>query len=277
MTIDLADCEKYSKLYYSKTNMNKFFENISTFEELSEFKVGGYNFREVIEIFFNENEVKPVSENEIKGCLIKNYVSKASFLNEKIPLIFYDIIRESGNTIEPNKQLILLNLHGAFSSQNPILIIKDCYNKDCYNNVTTVKIPFVTNFIELYEWLNCNRPKRNYNFEDNRHIKNHPQSQVNSHQKSPIIGGLEGKKDVSVLLRGAVGDKRETKDLINFDYKHECYIWYEYENENPQNQYHGYHLVKKCSHEVDIEAEKRIPKRVKYILDYLSELKESKV
>lgn len=48
------------------------------------------------------------------------------------------------------------------------------------------------------------------------------------------------------------------------------YIWFEYENDNPQNQYHGYHLAHHDTEERDlrvIEGEGRIPERVKRLLE----------
>jgi hypothetical protein len=56
--------------------------------------------------------------------------------------------------------------------------------------------------------------------------------------------------------------------LVNFDSVKKCYIRFEFENDNPQNQYHGYHLVTPKTHEMDTKAVKDIPQRMKDLIEY---------
>jgi hypothetical protein len=262
MTIDLADCEKHSSLFYSKSNKDIFFDNIRAFEELSKLNIGVYDLETTVNTIFNENDAYAVNESKDDDCTVVNYNAKIGDLDKSIPSIFNDIIKR--NTGEDGDKQIILNLFNHYFSQNPILVIQNCKN----DIVKTIQIPFVTKFSELDKWLVDNRLKRNYNMDDNRHIENHPQSQINSHNKSPLIGGISGKPNAANLLENAIGDKRDSKDLMNFDSVNNCYIWYEFENINPQNQYHGYHLVKVNDYVEDEKAVLKIPVRVKNILDY---------
>jgi hypothetical protein len=265
MAIYLADCEKGSLVYYSKSNKDSFFNNLHAFEELSNLKVGSYDFETVVNTFFIENNILAISEDNKTGCQIKIYNSYSNGLDTDLPSVFNAIVTKSSSLRGLDKQIIL-NFFNAFLSQNPVLIIVDC-NGD----VNTITVPFVTNCKSLFDWLKESRINRSYNFNDNRHIENHPQSQIVSHKKSPLLGGLAGKQNASDLLNKAIGDKRLTKDLIYFDEFNEQYIWYEFENDTPQNQYHGYHLVIPGTYASDVIAIKKIPERVVFLLEYLKD------
>lgn len=266
MTIDLADCENGSLIYYCKSNKDKFFDNIHAFEELNHLNIGSYDLETFINSIFNENSVFAVGEEFNSNCKIMTYNSEHGGIDEEIPFIFFNIIHRNKGLMEVDKQIVL-NLFNSYFSQNPILFIVDCTNSN--DLVSTIEIPYVTNFHELDTWLIENRLKRNFNCDDNRHIENHPQSKIASHNKSPLIGGLGGKKNAENLLENAIGDKKSISnklDLMNFDYSKNAYIWYEFENVN--NQYHAYHLVKAFTHEKDNVAVNRISNRVLKLLEY---------
>lgn len=261
MAIDLADCEKGSKLYYSKTNKDIFFGNIQALEEFM--TIGSYDFETVVNALFNESEVNAVNESIIEGCEVKSYQADGGYLVDNIPLIFYDIIRRHENITESDKQIIL-NLFNAFFSQNPVFLIKQCGS-----SVSSVSIDYFTNFSELDSWLINNRLQRNFNNTDARHI--HGSSDYIP-GKSPLLGGIAARPKASELLKNALGDKRRNDniyDLVNFDDERNEYLWYEYEGENPQNQYHAYHLVLHNNNQIrDKLAVGRITSRVIAIIEY---------
>lgn len=263
MIIDLADCEKNSVLFYSKSNKDLFFENIDVFEEYFGY-FGGIDFKTVIEILFQEAQIHPINEEHQTKCIYSVYTSNSTYLERNFPILFQETITTFKNLNKPDK-IIILNLFNNYFSKESISIIEDCGQK----GKQIIDLPFVENFKQLDEWLINNRIPRNYNMGDNRHIESHPESQINSHKKSPLIGGLGGKENAKKLLKNAIGDKKFTKDLINCDTtNNDAYIWFEDENENPQNQYHGYHLVKAGTYEEDRTAVKNIPERVISIIDY---------
>lgn len=269
MTIDLADCEKGSLLYYSKSNKDNFIDNVKAFEELSKLNIGLYDFETFVNTIFNEKDIIAVNE-DVSKCKVTTYNSMQGGLDEKPPLIFFEVIKRNESLNQLDKQIVL-NLFNCYFSQNPIMIIIDCTISNSI--VKNIEIPFVTNFVDLDNWLIENRIKRNFNENDNRHIENHPQNKIASHNKSPLIGGLGGKQNAENLLKNAIGDKRSASnslDLMNFDTKNDAYIWYE--NENADNQYHAYHLVKAITHQKDDVAISRVSSRVLKILDYRKRL-----
>jgi hypothetical protein len=266
MTIDLADCEIGSKLYYSKSNKDIFLGNLKALEELSDLNIGSYDLETFLNSILHENNVMAIDEVINSSCRVTVYNSRLGGLDEKFPFLFLEVVKKNENLNDLDKQIVL-NLFNSYYSQNPIMIISDC----SYSNgpVRCIKVPFVTNFLDLEKWLIENRKKRNFNREDFRHIENHPKSNISSHDKSPLIGGIGGQQNAEDLLENAIGDKRSISnksDLMNFDSKNEAYIWYEYENAS--NQYHGYHLVKAITYEKDEIAVGKIPDRVLKILDY---------
>lgn len=262
MAIDLADCEKDSKLYYSKTNKDNFFGNIQALEEFM--TIGSYDFETVVNTLFNESEVNAVNESIIEGCEVKSFQADGGYLVDNLPLIFYDIVRKHTYIVEPDKQIIL-NLFNGFFSQNPILLLKHCG----ITSVTPIQIEYFTSFAELDTWLEKNRTERNFNNTDNRHIQGSPDYIPG---KSPLLGGIAARPKASELLKNALGDKRRNdnvNDLVNFDEDRNEYLWYEYEGDNPQNQYHAYHLVLHDAHQTrDKVAVGRITSRVIAIIEY---------
>jgi hypothetical protein len=75
---------------------------------------------------------------------------------------------------------------------------------------------------------------------------------------------------VQNLLNDAFGDQnaeQHSKDLMNFDAQKDRYIWFEYENDNPQNLYHAYHLAIPKTHDEEKNAIERMPKRAKRFID----------
>lgn len=268
MAIDLADCEIGSILHYSKSNKDLFFENISAYEELSKLNIGAYDLETYTNSLFVENNIFAVNEETNPNCKAISYNAKTDNLDRDIPKLFYDAVTKHINPAESDRQIIL-NLFNWYFSQNPIMIIVNC-NGDAQN----YSIPFVTNFKEFDEWLQENRLTRNFNNTDTRHIENsgnHRRDRNTGEYKSPLLGGIGGRENAQTFLKAAVGDKRSDsnkEDIINYDTVNQQYIWYEFENTNPQNQYHGYHLVKAFTYEEDTIAIGRIPNRVQKILDY---------
>lgn len=179
-----------------------------------------------------------------------------------------DDIRECSNTssiiqcaeqkLRANENLqkfVLADLGSLQFSKPHASIIKDT---QMYNNLPhMVKIDIISSKLELHQWFKANRTPRNYNFGDTRHGENGVGNRPN---KSPL---LSTKKHVADLLGDAVGDATRDRECVYyFDDAHGAYIRYEYENENPQNLYHAYHVPEK-----DIQTD--IPRNV---IDYFDSL-----
>jgi hypothetical protein len=267
MIIDLADCEKGSFLRYSNSNFNSFIESMDLIQEEKQNIFGNYSVQEVFSIVVQsaiDFDNNPLFESDDNKCYYKQWISanREPIDSEIIFKEIFERINLNGKT----EKIILINMFEIDFKTKPIKIIKDCR----LTQETTIKqFDYILSFNDLDEWLIKNRVKRNYNHNDNRHIENHPASLIVSKKKSPLIGGLAGKINAEFHLEKAIGDKNEVKDLMNFDDINNFYIWFEYENDNPQNQHHGYHLVSRQKpYQKDLDAESRIPSRVVKLLDY---------
>lgn len=258
--IDRADCEKGSDLFYQGSNKDSFLEQLAMIEELGNFGIASPDvaINILLQDAYAENwEENPhYKPNECHYQIQGNQYSTTS----DIPDVWKEIYERK---ISDNQsKYILLNLYNQFIYNDIKITICKIYNN---NPLDYIDVFYIKNFDELDQWFNENRTPRNYNFEDNRHIETHPDYIKN---KSPLLGGMGSKTYAEFLLKNAIGDKKETQRLYNFDEKHKHYIQFEYEGNNPQNQYHGYHLVKPKTYETDNNAVSDIPQRVIKILNY---------
>lgn len=79
------------------------------------------------------------------------------------------------------------------------------------------------------------------NRNDFRHCENHP-NRIPT--KSPLIGGIGGFNNAEKWLPSAIGDAKTKKTIvINIDLQNGNFI-IRFEDENFNNQYHAYHIVK---------------------------------
>ncbi len=267
--IDRADCEKGTVLFYQGSNKDMFLEQLTVIQEFSEIGNFGtippevsinYLLQEINAENWEENP--HYTPNECKHQIVSNKGGYEIITNH-IPDVLKEIYERK---IADNQgKYILLNLYNSFVLNE----IEINIYKICNNDTTDCKgVFYLKNFKELDQWFNQNRTPRNYNFIDNRHIEGHPEYVKKPKPKSPLLGGIGGKPNAANLLKDAIGDKKETQRLYNFDENKKCYIQFEYEGDNPQNQYHGYHLVQPKTHKTDKEAVSDIPQRVTKILDY---------
>jgi hypothetical protein len=268
--IDRADCEKGSILFYDSANKDSFFDILDVYSEsdmLGNF--GMYSFQEVLSTLLLEANVKDWRKGTINfdddDISYGEWLPNGMYLKNKISDLLKEITEQFFRLKDNNEKCLLLSIYNSSHIYNPIHIIKNQKGK---NNLVA-KVDFVSHFIELENWFLKNRLLRNYNCLDNRHVENHPNY---IKKKSPILGGLGGKKHLKELLGNAIGDYKKIKYLINFDENNVCYV--RYEDENISNQYHGYHLVKPITHERDIKEEKKIPERVKNLLQYRKKLRD---
>lgn len=258
MMIDLADCEKNSKLFYCKSEKDNFIEDLIVVDEILN-NIGGYDFETAINILINDSDVKNILHKEETNCSYSIFEPSINDLDRDIPDLFKEIAKRRLDNSRNN--FLVINAFRLHFTSNSILIIKN----QAMQSQDIVEIPSVTRFVDLDTWLQGHRCERHFNNTDERHIETSPRYIKG---KSPLLRGIAGRSSAENLLKAAIGDKRETEDLMNFDEVNDNYIWYEFENENPQNQYHAYHLVKPNSHERDIKAIEKIPQRVKKLLEY---------
>jgi hypothetical protein len=139
----------------------------------------------------------------------------------------------------PNQSFLLFNFNAASFQSKIITILKEIWEDNqllllpTFNQVDTEQ--------ELYAWLKKERQKRNFNLNP-KHGENDTAAHIKS--KNNEVSPLScNKNEAQELLNTAIGDIRQTTQLYNFDRQHQKYIVFKFENETPQNQYHGYHPI----------------------------------
>jgi len=128
---------------------------------------------------------------------------------------------------------------------------------DCFQIIDTM-------FVELNNARVLNRT-------DFRHCEGHP---LRIPDKSPLIGSINGFDNAASHLSCAIGDaKSGRKILVNVDETNQPFIL-RYEDENFNNQFHAYHIVRNVGgqYEIDVDeitllngSRKGIPRAMKLI------------
>ncbi|MBX9807584.1 MAG: hypothetical protein K2X95_07270 [Flavobacteriaceae bacterium] len=105
------------------------------------------------------------------------------------------------------------------------------------NNINN-HIEILENEIQLINWFSENRiPKRNFQSIPKHRISD--PIQRNGETISPLYGNAE---NAEIILKTAIGIN--SKELFGYDESNEMVIVFKFENDTPQNQYHGYHIAK---------------------------------
>jgi hypothetical protein len=269
MIIDRSDTENGTLLYYDSQNLTAFFSALQPLEEddlLGSF--GCYTAEETISILLQQSSViewteDPIHEVNEESIYYKKWDNLSrNQIDSILPVhkeISERILRISDHDLE---KCLLLEV--CPTDEELISIIRGSF--DSLPNFTHINI--VSDFLSLENWFEQNRIPRVFNLTDNRHIESHPNY---ISPKSPLLKGQAGRANAQNLLQSALGDKREKKYLVNID-QNNYNVYIRYEDENAMNQFHGYHLVKPITHDRDLEAEKKIPNRIKLLLEYRLEI-----
>lgn len=264
--IDLADCERGAEVFYSGSNWQDFVSACQVIDSL-----GSYDLFKpetisaiILQSATNWEDNRRHSTNENVVYRVWDFESR--LLQDSFPDTIKEIV-EYG-LLAGNKKDLLVNIKCTYVfNRRFIPVLNDALEQA--GKPTLFFVSYVVDFRSLWNWLLDNRKQRNFNHTDNRHILGHT---AYLRGKSPLLGGIAGKARAEDLLKTAIGDSRVGGTLFNFDEEKQCYIRFEFENDNPQNQYHGYHLVSPQTRERDFPAEERIPRRVVDLLDYQKDL-----
>ncbi len=255
--------EKNTTLHYKNDNIAELIDLIETHIEIESY--GTIDLETLILSVLYDANAHYISEIE-NNCIYKLWNIDSQTISNNFPTILKNYVDKS--IANPTVKYLFLNFRNASNFRGTIPVFKD--NRDDETLPKFVHINQTNKFMDTDEWILKNRIERNYNRDDNRHVENHPDYRRG---KSPIIGGEGGKANLKNLLPSALCDN-QMKDLIAYDEAAQRYVWYEYEYDNPQNQYHGYHLVKPTTHLQDLDAEKNIPIEVIEIIEYRRKIRE---
>ncbi len=246
--LEIVACEKDTNLFYSANEIKDFLINVEeTNKELylidvasiiDEYlqKANATNWQDkslqnssfqYILLDFNEQRMIQLSDHSINEGIER----QLDYSENKVSLINHLAIKT------PNQYLSLLK-KTSIPTSFPIAI----------------NIPLINNEIELFRWLSQNRKPRIFNLN-----QKHGENGKGAHKanKGDDVSILEcSEKKAQELLIDAIGDARiNSKRLYNYDSDIDKYILFYYEGNNPQNQYHGFHVSKD-------NAPKKIPNTI---------------
>ena len=129
-------------------------------------------------------------------------------------------------------------------------------------SLKTITLATVDSVVALHTWLSKHRfPIRNYKFNP-KHGDAHHKALPHTNRRGELIQSaqlLTDTSDTENLLKKAVGESVDG-DLWFYDEVNGCYIYFENQGDNPQHEYHGYHLRlgEKNYDKIDIEKLKLV-------------------
>jgi hypothetical protein len=170
----------------------------------------------IFEDFFDWRE-NPIHSNEINNYTI--------FDNKIENHTFCEVAQRKHNNFD--QAFVLIN-YRVITIQNEIVIK--------INNINN-HLEILDNEIQLTNWFSENRiPKRNFQSIPKHNI---PKPKRNGKIISPLYGNSE---NAAIILKTAIGIN--SKELFGYDESNQMVIVFKFENDTPQNQYHGYHIAK---------------------------------
>jgi hypothetical protein len=218
--------QHHATVFYSQQQLKEFTDN---FKELDEnFSQSDSNKLDVI-------LRKAIKKNE------NSYLFEICFSNENTSL----------NPVKDTSITVI----NAYSSNALISITDNCQPKTLLSiksatNFEKVEFSIINTIDNLLQWIKDNSVERKFNISPK-----HGENGKGNWQDQSVL--LCNKDEAQQLLNTAIPDFSEKeKRLFNFDINYQTFIEFFYEGDNPQNQWHGFHIEKE-------EWEKRIPSSIK--------------
>lgn len=177
----------------------------------------------------------------------RNYLSvllEQTIKNEETNYFFRLIFNESQSSIE---SITLKGLHSICTQKAyNILFSLNNIGQDYLLKVTSntdfekIVVNIFSSKYDIWEFINKQLPKRVYQFSP-KHGNN--TKKANPPKSNEKVSQLKCSDDeAQLLLDTAIFDLREHKWCYNFDCKLGTFIVFPFEGENPQNQFHAFHL-----------------------------------
>lgn len=207
--LDRADCEKGVELYYQNTNKQGFIDDLNDNAEMEDFYMINPEMVLHHALRYATNWERESKYETHNACVYKYW--NGGTTEEALPLL-KEIAEYS---LQKEGKPLFLNLKSAFNTlgRKYIAVLKDCYQNLEYEP-QLILIAHVSNFLQLEFWFQENRRQRNFNRDDNRHVKGHPDYRGDL-EKSPL---LCSKDEAQELLNTAITDQR-AREQVNKDHK----------------------------------------------------------
>ncbi len=226
------------------------------------YKLVGFVYLHKATVFYNQDQIDEFNKNctdldtnfiESSGNLLSLILDDA--IVKKNQSFFFEV-----NFAKENSFLTPVK-NGAISSitSHPKLSLISLSEKGETKTILNVRSNFEFEKIQitlcreiesLFGWIIENIPKRKFNL-SKKHGQNGAGHQIGA---SPL---LCNSREAQKFLDNAIPDfKKRAKQLYNFDDGRNTFIEFFYEGDNPQGQWHGFHIKKE-------EWEMRIPENIR--------------
>jgi len=241
--IEIVEREKGAKIIYDAENIKQFQQQLNGLDK--EFISLQYAFYILLSNAENFRDYSKTATNCLYFIWDFNQFTGIQISGEISTLA--EIAEEKQQ--DENKKWVLIHHDGIHLNRSIIPIIKNGFGEKC---PIFICIQHVKNSTELENWMIQNRQPRLFNLNP-KHGENSKGAKANKGEKVSVL--LCNKQYAQELLNSAIGDKRISKKLFNFDNEFQKYIVFEDEN-TPNNTYHAYH----------IDNENKVPQNIQRLL-----------
>ncbi len=201
-----------AKIFYSHTQLIEFTKNCNDLDENFSTSIGNQ-----LDVIINTVGATPIKKQDyiFEVC----FADKNTSLNHVNDFILSSVIPHS-------KQAILLSTH----NKSPLLMVTP--NGDFHK----IELSYLEKVEDIQHWIVENSTKRNFNLSPK-----HGENGKGNWKGESVL--LCNEKEANELLKSAIPDFFiHDNRLFNWDENCNTYIEFFYEGENPQNQWHGFHL-----------------------------------
>ncbi len=213
-------------VYFSKHQIDNFIKNCTDLDEYFTQSHG--------------NELALIFEDALR-INTNSYVFEVCFANENTSLNHVDNYTIS--SILPNSKIAVISLFENYDAKTLLYVRSNSiFEKIEFNKLESLN--------SVYNWIICNVERRNFNLSPK-----HGENGVGNWEGASSL--LCSRIEAQELLNKAIPDfSIKVKELFYFDESHNTYIEFYFEGDNPQRQWHGFHLD-------IIEWNKRIPSSIR--------------
>jgi hypothetical protein len=212
-------------VFYSEQQIQEFITNCNNLDE--GFSISHGNRLEVL----LKNAIKQTNRRYLFEICFSGKNTSLHYINNAAISIICSHSKNALISVSNNNYELLLSISSA-------------------NDFEKVKFGIVNNTENLLKWIRDNSNERIFNLS-----KKHGENGLgNWLGESPL---LCSEHEAQQLLITAIPDfSKKEKQLFNFDQIHHTFIEFFHEGDNPQNQWHGFHIER-------VEWESRIPKSIR--------------
>ncbi len=189
-----------------------------------------------MDIFFTKSQANflDILLKDFKANKLYSNFFEVNFINSSTNLRHVDYTFLKEEDLYSNKKHIVLSI-GEEKHYNLLNVTSN----DKFERISIFESNDKNN---IWKYICENLPKRNYNFSKKHGNNITKASSPNGLKASQLLCSDE---EAQKLLHTAIFDvNQKGRFLYNFDKQHQTFILFPYEGDNPQNNYHAFHIEK---------------------------------